>query len=142
MGSGARSRLGRFAAYGLAGWCAEGAFTGLAGFVRTRDPRLPAAPTPWSLPIYGLAQPLFEPLHDALRVRRASVGVRAAAYGAGILGVEYATGRVLRRTLGAAPWDYGYAGFNVDGLIRPDWLPLWGAAGLALERLHDRLVGR
>lgn len=90
-------------------------------------------------PIYGLAQPLFEPLHDRLAQKGASTGARALAYGAGFLAVEYTTGAALRRLLGEAPWDYSEVRGNVDGLIRPDYLPLWAAAGLALEHLRDSL---
>jgi hypothetical protein len=134
------SRRGRFAAYGVLGCAAELAFTGLADTARSRDLRLRAHTTLWSLPIYGLLQPLYEPLHDGLRTR-ARWPARGAAYAAGILAVEYVSGRVLRRLLGRAPWDYSYARYHVDGLIRLDWFPLWGAAGLALERLDDRLRG-
>ena len=136
------SKLGRFAAYGLAGWCAEVLFTGIHDFIRTRDPRLPSRSSIWMFGIYGLCQPLYEPLHDALRRRNAPLPVRAAAYGVGFLGVEYATGRILRRVLGAAPWDYGYARRHLHGLIRPDYFPIWAAAGIALEPLHDVLAGR
>jgi hypothetical protein len=132
-------RARRFAVYGLLGVAAEVAFTGVADVWRSRDLRLHAHTTLWSLAIYGLLQPLYEPVHDALR-GRAPAPVRGLAYGTGILAVEYASGRVLRRLLGEAPWDYSYARWNVDGLARPDWLPLWAAAGLALERVHDRLA--
>lgn len=135
------SRRRRVAVYGLLGVASEVAFTGLADVRRSRDLRLRAHTTLWSLPIYGLIQPLYEPLHDALR-GRAPAPVRGLAYGVGILAVEYASGRVLRRLLGDAPWDYTYARWHVHGLARPDWLPLWAGAGLALERVHDRLVAR
>lgn len=90
--------------------------------------------------VYGLAQPLFEPLHDRVRHRRAAV--RAGLYGAGILAVEYASGRVLRRLAGHAPWDYGRARFGIDGLVRLDYFPLWAGFGLGLERVHDFLLRR
>lgn len=65
---------------------------------------------------------------------------RAAVYGLGILGVEYVSGRVLRRLTGSAPWDYGDARLAIGGgLVRLDYLPLWAAFGLGLERVHDRL---
>jgi uncharacterized membrane protein len=129
----------RFVAYGLAGWCAEVFFTGIHDYLRHRDPRLPSRTSVWMFPIYGLARPLFEPLHRRLVSRGASVPLRAAAYGAGFLLVEYTTGKALRSFLGEAPWDYSEIGTNVDGLIRLDYFPLWAAAGLALERLHDEL---
>lgn len=90
------------------------------------------------LPVYALAQPLFEPAHDRLRHRRAPI--RAGAYAAGLTAVEYAAGRTLRAIREDAPWDYSHARFNLDGLVRADYLPLWAFYGLALERLHDRLA--
>ena len=127
----------RFLLYGLTGWCAEVLFTGIHDYIRHRDPRLPSRTSIWMFPIYGLARPLFEPLHRSLEQRGASPVTRAATYGVGFLAVEYASGRALRSLLGAAPWDYSEARANVDGLIRLDYFPLWACAGLALERLHD-----
>ncbi|HEX8098934.1 MAG TPA: hypothetical protein VF660_01885 [Actinomycetota bacterium] len=134
------SRWGRFAAYGLIGWCAEVLFTGVHDFVRFRDSRLPSRTSIWMFPIYGLMAPLYEPLHEALRDR--PVPLRAAAYGAGFLAIEYATGSVLRRFLTDAPWDYSYARRHVNGLIRPDYFPIWAAMGVAMEPVHDILTGR
>jgi hypothetical protein len=54
--------------------------------------------------------------------------------------VEYGAGRALRWAFGAAPWDYSYTARSIDGLVRPDFLPLWGLFGLALERMHDALT--
>ncbi len=91
-------------------------------------------------PIYGLVQPLYEPLHD--RVRHLPGPVRGAAYSVGFLAIEYATGWALRRAVGQAPWDYTYARVHLHGLIRPAYLPMWAAMGLALEPVHDHLAGR
>ncbi len=49
---------------------------------------------------------------------------------------------VLRRVAGEAPWDYRHARFNIDGLVRLDYLPLWALVGLGTEQLHDRLMRR
>ncbi len=133
-----RSRWGRFAAYGLVGWCAEVLFTGAHDYARYKDRRLPSRTSIWMFPVYGLLQPLFEPLHDAMR-GRVPAPARAAAYGAGFLAIEYTTGRLFRKVLGEAPWDYSYARWHLHGLIRPDYFPLWAAAGLALEPLDDVL---
>jgi hypothetical protein len=120
----------RFLVYGLAGWATDSAFVWLRTGRRRPSSLL-------NVPVYGLAQPLFEPLHDRLRHR--PLALRAAAYGVGILGVEYASGRLLRRVLGQAPWDYGDARLAIDGLVRVDYLPLWAAFGLGLERLDYAL---
>lgn len=123
----------RFLAYGLAGWTLDSLFV-WAHTGRRRPSGL------LNVPVYGLAQPLFEPLHD--RVRQRPLVLRAAVYGAGVLGVEYACGRLLRRFVGRVPWDYGDARFGIDGLVRLDYLPLWAAYGLGLERFHDLLTRR
>ena len=125
------SRRARFVVYGVAGWALDSVFV----FVHSGR-RRPSSLL--NVPVYGLAQPLFEPLHD--RIRRRPRLQRAAAYGSGILCVEYASGRLLRRLVGCAPWDYGRARLAVGGLVRLDYLPLWAALGLGLERLHDRLT--
>ncbi len=134
-------RLQRFVAYGLIGWCVEVVFTGLHDFARHRDNRLPSRTSLWMLPIYGLLQPLFEPLHDAMR-DAVPPAVRGTAYAVGFLGVEYASGMALRAMLGRAPWDYSSAKRHVNGLIRPDYAPIWFVLGLALEPVHERLTGR
>jgi uncharacterized membrane protein len=135
-----RTKLGRFAAYGLLGWCAEVLFTGIHGYVRDRDNRLPSRSSIWMFPIYGLLSPLYEPLHDA--VRNLPVPARATVYAFGLMGVEYSSGVVLRRLLGQAPWDYSDARRHINGLVRPDYFPLWAAFGLGLEPVHDILTGR
>jgi len=120
----------RFLVYGLTGWAIDSLYVWLHTGRRRPSSLL-------NVPVYGLAQPLFEPLHDRLRHRPPAL--RAAVYGLGILGVEYASGRLLRRVTGSAPWDYGEGRLRIDGLVRLDYLPLWGVFGLGLERLHDAL---
>lgn len=124
--------------YAGAGFAFEVAFSALHDAVRGRRPSLRTSP--WMLPVYALLLPLYEPVHDA--VRRRPLLLRASVYGAGFLAVEYASGRVFRRLLGEAPWDYTYAKRHVDGLIRPDYFFLWALAGLLCERLHDELTGQ
>ena len=121
----------RSLAYGVAGWTLDSLFV-YAHTGRRRPSGL------LNLPVYGLAQPLFEPVHD--RIRHRPIVLRAALYGVGVLGVEYASGRLVRRLGGRVPWDYGEARFGIDGLVRLDYLPLWAAFGLGLERFHDLLT--
>ncbi len=132
-----RGRVQRAAIYSGTGFVAEIAFSTFHDAARGRD--LTLRTSPWMLPIYALIQPLYEPLHDATR-NRFPAWARALTYGAGFLGVEYATGAFLRRVRGRAPWDYSDARRHIHGLIRPDYLFLWAAAGLALESFHDRLT--
>jgi uncharacterized membrane protein len=134
-------RLGRFAVYGALGLVTEIVFTGIKEALLTGGRRVRGKTSPWMFPVYGLAQPLFEPVHDVVR-ERLPAPLRAGVYAAGFTAVEYASGYVFRRALGQAPWDYSHARWNLHGLVRADYLPLWGLAGLGLERVHDALVGR
>lgn len=122
----------RFLVYGLAGWAADSLFVCIHTGRRRPSSLL-------NVPVYGLAQPLFELVHD--RIRQRPLALRAALYGAGILGVEYTSGRLIRRLGGDVPWDYGRSRFGIDGLVRLDYFPLWAAYGLGLERLHDFFSG-
>jgi hypothetical protein len=119
----------RALAYGTLGLATELVFTGLArGQPRT---------SLWMFPVYGLVRPLYEPVHDALRSRPAAF--RGLVYSLGFGAAEYVSGRALRVFRGAATWDYSHARWNLHGLARADYLPLWGLYGLALEPVHDRL---
>jgi len=122
----------RFLAYGLTGWAIDSLYVWLHTGRRRPSSLL-------NVPVYGLAQPLFEPVHDRLRER--PLALRGTAYGLGILSIEYMSGRALRRLLGQVPWDYSAARFGIDGLARLDYLPLWALFGLGLERLDDVLRG-
>ena len=68
---------------------------------------------------------------------RVPLCARALVYGSGFQAAEFISERVLRRLLGRAPWDYSNARWQLDGLTRFDYFPLWASAGLITERLHD-----
>ncbi len=118
----------------------EAAFTS-ARLTRASRRFRPAGPaTRWMPAIYALTLPLFEPAHDRLRGQPAPI--RAATYAAGIMLVELVSGWALRRRTGRCPWDYGgRTRWDVDGLVRLDYAPLWALAGLGAERLHDAMTG-
>jgi hypothetical protein len=130
----------RFLVYGLVGCAVESAFSTALTPRREGTLRLSGPATGWMLPLYGLAMPLFETVHEAIRGRPPLV--RGAVYAAGIFGIEGASGWALRHLTGRCPWDYaGRSPWSVAGLIRLDYAPLWAALGLATERLHDSLTG-
>jgi len=135
------TRLQRAAVYGVLGWSAEVVFTAVQGVANgtSRDWRLRGHSYLWMLPIYGLLAYLYEPLHDGLRARPA--WQRGAAYAAGIMTCEAATGTSIRRAVGVIPWDYtGRSRFAVaKGAVRLDYAPLWAVAGLVIERFDDNL---
>jgi len=135
------TRRERAVTYGVLGLAAEVVFTGLrdAAGTRTRTPRLRGYSYLWMLPIYALIAVLYEPVHD--RLRAAPRWKRAAAYAAGFVAVEYATGMAIKRLTGVVPWDYtGQSRYALPGgAVRLDYLPLWGSAGLLLERVDDAM---
>ena len=133
-------RYERAAVYALLGTATEVVFTAVQGTLHrsTRSAHLMGHTYLWMPPIYALCAVLYEPLHD--RLRGVPAPRRAAAYAAGILGVEYATGRLIQRFSGVIPWDYtGHSRVQVHGATRLDYAPLWAAAGIALEPIDDAL---
>lgn len=132
--------LVRFVFYGLLGWCAEVVFTALTESLPRRDWRLTGTTYLWMFPIYGLIAPLYEPVHDLLR--NAPWTARAVVWSFAFTVVEYSTGYGIERLTGRCPWDYVAAGkrFAINPYIRWDYFPLWAAAGLALEPVHDFAV--
>jgi uncharacterized membrane protein len=134
------TRAERAVAYGVLGWSTEVVFTALEELShrQSRDARLRGHTYLWMAPIYGLCAVLYEPAHDAVRER--PTAHRALAYALGILTVEYASGRLIRRATGVIPWDYtGRSPLAIRGATRLDYAPLWAAAGIALERVDDAL---
>lgn len=132
-------KYARFLAYGMLGWAMEILFTGLGSAIRG-DVRLLATTYLWMFPIYGLAL-FLEPVHD--KIRAWHWVLRGFIWVVLIWMVEYVTGGVIRLATGVSPWDYsGRTVWEIDGLIRLDMAPLWFAAGLLFERVHDILVRR
>jgi hypothetical protein len=127
----------RFMVYGLAGSLVEAAFTSAVASAGARKPVIGGPSTPLMLGLYGLALPIFEPIHD--RVRGRPAWQRGAIYATGIIAVEALAGLTLRRWSGRVPWEYG-SGLAVAGVTRLDYAPAWALAGLAAERLHDALI--
>jgi len=124
-----------FIIYGLLGWCLEVIWTGI-GSLLIGDVSLTAKTYLWMFPIYGSAI-LFDPVHDAIRLW--PVWKRGFVWMMLCFSVEYLTGWILRETLGTIPWDYSQAIFNIHGLIRSDYAPVWFAVGLLYEKIHDYL---
>ncbi len=91
----------------------------------------------WMLPIYG-ATVFFEPVHD--RVRAYPWYYRGLIWLALIWVLEYVSGWFLSLLIGQAPWNYAAkTKLHINGFIRLDYAPVWFAAGLIFERIHDYL---
>jgi hypothetical protein len=129
----------RFLGYGASGWLIEVVMTGVCSVVIDRDGSATAKTYLWMLPVYGSGGLLLERLSG--RVRGWRRPARALAYLPFIYGVEYGSGRLLRRFLGRCPWDYG-CGEGTSRLVRLDYAPLWFLVALLFEPLRDRIGHR
>lgn len=119
----------KFIICGTLGWCMEIIFTGLNSF-RNKEFTLIGRTSIWMFPIYGCAV-LLSPVCKLLKGRNPLV--RGSVYTGFIFLGEYLSGLLLKRHH-ACPWDYSRAKFNVKGVIRFDYAPLWFGAGLLFER--------
>ncbi len=91
----------------------------------------------WMLPIYGFGFLLFEVVHDALRADPWLV--RGLAYVAILYALELGSSLLLVRLTGAHVWRWVGRG-ALAGHVHVAMAPVWFAAALALEPLHDALV--
>jgi len=115
---------------GVIGWIMEIVWTGVWSLVNG-DVRMVSTTSIIMFPIYGMAiflKPIYDVMFDL------PIFLRGGIYAIFIFAAEYFFGFVLTR-LGACPWSYTDAKFNIDGLIRLDYAPAWFAAGLIFEGL-------
>ena len=85
--------------------------------------------------IYGLVV-FMEPLFKQLRGQSAIV--RGMTYGILIFAIEFFSGTGLK-AVNACPWDYSSAIYNINGLVRLDYYPVWIFVGLVYERIYSFL---
>lgn len=115
---------------GILGWCLEIIFTAFHSF-RRREYTLKGGTSVYMFPIYGMAA-FLAPFFRLFRKR--SIWFRGLFYALCIFTGEYITGYLLRKK-DLCPWDYSRSKWNINGLIRLDYLPFWFVAGLLFERL-------
>lgn len=120
----------RFFTCGLTGWCMEIIYTSFKS-LRSKNLKLIGNTSIWMFPIYGMAS-ILHPLFRLLK--RKNIFVRGGIYTFLIFAGEYLSGSFLRK-LKACPWDYSKARWNIKGLIRLDYAPLWFGAGLLFEKI-------
>jgi hypothetical protein len=139
-------RLLFYACLGVAGEVVFTAVCARLGIVLTPDMddaeartgwRLKGHSFVWMLPIYGLGLAAFEVVHDLLRGEPWMV--RGLAYVGALYAIELAASLLLVRWTGAHVWRWVGRG-AVGGHVHLAMAPLWFAAALALEPLHDLLV--
>lgn len=95
------------------------------------DRRLMGQTSVWMFPIYGCAA-LIKPMYHL--VGRLPLLARGSIYSAAILTGEFISGSLLKKH-DCCPWDYSHARFNIRGIIRLDYAPLWMGAGLLFEQI-------
>ncbi|CDE46050.1 putative uncharacterized protein [Clostridium sp. CAG:411] len=123
--------LKRFILCGFAGWCLECFWTGLGSIITASDKTLPCRTSVWMFPIYGTAM-LIVPISKRLKGK--SILIRGGIYTILIFLVEFITGSILS-FFHLCPWDYSQAKFQIHGLIRLDYAPVWFLTGLFFEKL-------
>ncbi len=116
---------------GLTGWCLECFWTGLGSFFHEQDKKLTCRTSILMFPIYGMAA-LIAPFSRFFKNK--SAFFRGSLYTALIYSAEYLTGFYLKKK-DACPWDYSRARYNIKGLIRLDYAPVWFFMGLFYEQL-------
>ena len=104
-------------------------FTGLHS-LQNKEHTLTAHTSICMFPIYGMAC-LLAPVCRLLKGRNPLL--RGSIYACCIFAGEYTTGMILKKHH-ACPWDYTDSRFNVNGVIRFDYAPLWFGAGLIFEK--------
>jgi len=113
---------------GTVGWCLEILFTAFGSFIK-RDYKLTGNTSLWMFPIYGMAF-ILAPISKLLG--KQSVLTRGSVYTLCIFATEFLTGKFLKKR-GMCPWSYDKAKYNVEGVIRLDYAPLWFGTGLLYE---------
>lgn len=117
--------------YGALGILMEVFWTGLCSLLK-KDYRLISRTSIWMFFIYGIAV-FLEPVSDALWFM--PLYMRGVVYVVCIFSVEYLIGGALKR-IHVCPWDYSGSKYNIKGIIRLDYAPVWFIAGLIFEGIH------
>jgi len=113
-------------------------YTAIKALVKRHDLRLIGNTQVWVMPLYALGGLyIFEPIYRMFAGN--PIFVRFLIYGVGILIVEYISGFIFKKIVGRCPWEY-HGKWNIQGLINPPYLPLWGFVGLVFEKLYQFLL--
>ncbi len=117
---------------GITGWGMELLFTS-ACCIKKKDYKLIGQTSIWMFPIYGMAA-VIKPVSSKLKKYNRKTIERGLIYTAGIYVAEFTTGTILKKK-DSCPWDYSKSKYNIKGVIRWDYAPLWFAVGLIYEKM-------
>ena len=115
---------------GIMGWCFECIWTGFNSYKKKKSVKLECNTSLWMFLIYGMAC-IISPIYKLIKYFPGYI--RGSIYTLGIFATEYFTGSFLKKH-NACPWDYSESDYNIKGLIRLDYAPLWFIAGLIYEK--------
>jgi len=125
----------KYLIYGSLGLILEVFWTGIGSLLKG-DIKLTSSTSIWMFFIYGFAC-FIEPISDSLS--SFPIVFRGVIYVVCIFAAEYLVGSLMKM-LNACPWDYSDAKYNIKGIIRLDYAPVWFALGLVFEFVHKRMA--
>ncbi|MBE5964106.1 MAG: hypothetical protein E7252_04110 [Lachnospira sp.] len=114
---------------GLIGVFLEVIWTGFMSFTNSNF-SLMATTSLWMFPIYGCAA-FIKPISRI--ICNYNFIIRGGIYVMLIFTGEFIFGMILKN-FGICPWNYNNAPYNVCGVIRLDYAPLWFISGLIFEK--------
>ena len=124
-----------FIVCGITGWCLELIFTGILSAVR-KDFSLKGTSSLWMFPIYGMAS-IIKPISFELKKHHVKRTERGLLYTLGIFSAEFISGCMLKKAF-KCPWDYSKCKYNIKGVIRLDYAPIWFIVGLFYENVLNK----
>ncbi len=87
----------------------------------------------WMFPIYGSAAWLIPLFYS--KISKYPAIMRPIIFALGIWTVEFITGFILEKVLGACPWYYE-SNWSILGFVHLGYFPFWVLFGWILEKLH------
>jgi uncharacterized membrane protein len=132
-----------FIMFAVLGVAHEVFWTSLLDFVKTKNSRLIGRSSVWMFPIYGCV--LFIIILVQWLYSHYPWWFRGIMYAALMGCWEYLSGRVLKKLLGKAPWDYSSETsddigspkmFHIHGLVCLEYIPVWFVEGLVAEWIY------
>lgn len=115
---------------GSLGWCLEVFWTGMHSLL-SGETTMMGKSSLLMFPIYGCAA-LIEPLYKKIAFLPAFF--RGSLYTGGIFLTEYTAGSILKH-FHMCPWDYSRSPWQLHGVIRLDYAPVWFFTGLFFEKI-------
>ena len=121
-----------FVKCGILGWCIEIIWTAFHG-IKSKNNKFIGYTSIIMFPIYGLAS-VIKPISLKLKKMKMPTIIRGFVYSIGIFMVELITGSILKKTINC-PLDYSDKKYNINGVIRIDYAPLWCIVGVIFEKM-------